>query len=55
MSGTCQMLPPEWVFHPKETNPSKKEPKRNVKQRESIQPVLEKFINVCTDDPQHSK
>ena len=55
MSGTCQMLLPEWVFHPKETNPSKKEPKRNVKQRESIQPVLEKFINVCTDDPQHSK
>jgi superfamily II DNA helicase RecQ len=32
MSGTCQMLLPEWVFCPKESNLSKKEPKRNVKQ-----------------------
>jgi superfamily II DNA helicase RecQ len=54
--GTCQLLLPEWAFHPAPVQSlmaaQKDEPKRNKKQREGLQVALERFINVHVDDPQ---
>jgi superfamily II DNA helicase RecQ len=58
ISGTCQLLLPDWVFRPTlrvVTAVQKKESKRNVKQCTSLQSALEKFINVRADDPEQGE
>jgi hypothetical protein len=53
MSGTCQLLLPDWAFRltlQVVTDVQKKESKRNVKQRTSLQSALEKFINIRADN-----
>lgn len=56
VSGTCQFLVPKWAFRPSAENvPQKPEAKRSVKQREGIQPALEKFINLQADSSRQGK
>ena len=54
--GTCQFLVPSWAFRPSTANVVQKaEPKRSVKQRDGIQPAIEKFINIWAEDPRQGR
>jgi hypothetical protein len=58
ISGTCQLLLPDWAFRPslrEVPDSQKKEPKRGVKQRASLQSALEKFINIRADNPEQGE
>jgi superfamily II DNA helicase RecQ len=58
ISGTCQLLLPDWAFRPslrEVPDSQKKEPKRSVKQRSSLQSALEKFINIRADNPEQGE
>lgn len=56
ITGTCQLLVPEWAFRPEVVTGSgllakKPEPKKYTRQREALQPALEKLVNARCEDP----